>query len=398
MKRDYPFLIIGGGMTAAAAVAGIREITADLPIGIIGVEAEPPYNRPPLSKGLWKGKPFDKIWRGTQDVPGVDLHLGRRAVTLEPARKLVRDDRGDEYGYGKLLLATGGTPRRLDFGGDRVIYFRTVEDYRRLRQAAQPGRRFAVIGGGFIGPEIAAAVRSTGAEVSLIFPEVGIGARLFPEDLSRHLNEYYQKQGVEVHAGGKVTGMQAHGPATTVRIEGPAGKASAQDYDGVVAGIGILPNVDLARQAGLDLDDGILVGEDLRTSAGDIYAAGDAASFFNPALGKRMRVEHEDNANTMGRHAGRSMAGDVRPYHHLPFFYSDLFDLGYEAVGELDSRLETYADWQEPLFKGVIYYLAEGRVRGVLLWNVWDQVQHARTLIVEAGPSRPQDLKGRLPA
>ena len=100
----------------------------------------------------------------------------------------------------------------------------------------------------------------------------------------------------------------------------------------------------------------------------------------------------------MGRHAGRSMAGDAQPYHHLPFFYSDLFDLGYEAVGDLDSRLETFADWQEPLFKGVIYYLAEGRVRGILLWNVWDQVEHARKLIAEPGPFRPADLEGRLPA
>lgn len=398
MKHDYPFLIIGGGMTAAAAVGGIREMRPDLPIGIISVETEPPYNRPPLSKGLWKGKPIGKIWRGTDAVPEVHLHLGRRAVALDPAGKLVRDDQGDEYGYGKLLLATGGTPRRLPFGGDRVVYFRTVEDYRRLRQAAQPGRRFAVIGGGFIGSEIAAALRSAGSEVTMVFPEGGIGARLFPEALSRSLNEYYQEKGVEVRAGAQVTGVETHGPTTAVKIEGPAGQTSAQEYDGVVAGIGIVPNVDLARQGGLDIDDGIVVGEDLRTSAGDVYSAGDAASFFNPALGKRMRVEHEDNANTMGRHAGRSMAGEAKPYHHLPFFYSDLFDLGYEAVGDLDSRLETFADWQEPLRKGLIYYLAEDRVRGVLLWNVWDQVEHARKLIAEPGPFRPEDLKGRLPA
>ena len=167
--------------------------------------------------------------------------------------------------------------------------------------------------------------------------------------------------------------------------------------DGVVAGIGIQPNVELAQTAGLQVENGIIVDEFLRSSHPDIYAAGDVAAFYNPALGKRIRVEHEDNANTMGRQAGRSMAGVSEPFHHLPFFYSDLFDLGYEAVGELDSRHEIVADWKEPNKEGVIYYMQSGRVRGVLLWNVWKQVDAARKLIVEPGPFRADDLKGRLP-
>lgn len=168
--------------------------------------------------------------------------------------------------------------------------------------------------------------------------------------------------------------------------------------DGVVAGIGITPNVDLARAAGLPIDNGIMVDELLHAGHPDIYAAGDVASFHNPALGKRLRVEHEDNANTQGRAAGRAMAGREQPYHHLPSFYSDLFDLGYEAVGELDSRLETVADWKQELREGVVYYLGDGRVRGVLLWNVWGQLDAARALIAEAGPFRAADLRGRLPA
>ena len=166
----------------------------------------------------------------------------------------------------------------------------------------------------------------------------------------------------------------------------------------MVAGIGIVPNVELASGAGIEVQDGVVVADDLRTSAGDVFAAGDLASFSSPVLGRRVRVEHEDNANTMGLAAGRSMAGQPEPYHHLSFFYSDLFELGYEAVGELDSRLEIFADWQEPHRKGVVYYLGDGRLRGVLLWNVWDQVAHARKLITESGPVRPEDLKGRLPA
>jgi NADPH-dependent 2,4-dienoyl-CoA reductase/sulfur reductase-like enzyme len=167
--------------------------------------------------------------------------------------------------------------------------------------------------------------------------------------------------------------------------------------DGVVAGIGIQPNSQLAQEAGLAVDNGIVVDEFLRTSQPDIYAAGDVAAFNDQTLGVRRRVEHEDNANTMGRLAGRAMAGGVTPYQHLPFFYSDLFELGYEAVGDVDARLEMVADWTEPYREGVVYYLQAGRVRGVLLWNVWEQVDAARQLIAEPGPFQPADLKGRLP-
>jgi 3-phenylpropionate/trans-cinnamate dioxygenase ferredoxin reductase subunit len=144
------------------------------------------------------------------------------------------------------------------------------------------------------------------------------------------------------------------------------------------------------------VDDGVVVDERLRASHPDVYAAGDVAAFPNPALGERTRVEHEDAANSMGRLAGRNMAGRDEPYRELPFFYSDLFDMGYEAVGDTDSRLETVMDWKEPYREGVVYYVRDGRVRGVLLWNVWEKVDDARRLIAEPGPFRPEELKGRL--
>jgi len=146
------------------------------------------------------------------------------------------------------------------------------------------------------------------------------------------------------------------------------------------------------------VDNGIVVDDLLRSSVPDIFAAGDVANFFNPALDMRMRVEHEDNANTMGAAAGRAMAGQGTPYTHLPFFYSDLFALGYEAVGELDPQLETFSDWKELFREGVVYYLKNGRVRGVLLWGVFGQVDAARALIAEPGPVSAENLKGRLPA
>jgi hypothetical protein len=158
--------------------------------------------------------------------------------------------------------------------------------------------------------------------------------------------------------------------------------------DAIVAGIGIAPNLDLAKAAGLEVEDGVVVDDHLRTSKPDVYAAGDVARFTAPALGVRMRVEHEDNALTMGKATGRAMAGDTTPYAHLPFFYSDLFELGYEAVGEMDPRGELLSDWKVPFREGVVYYLSGGRVRGVLLWNTWEQVDAARALIAEPGPYR----------
>jgi NADPH-dependent 2,4-dienoyl-CoA reductase/sulfur reductase-like enzyme len=155
------------------------------------------------------------------------------------------------------------------------------------------------------------------------------------------------------------------------------------EVDGIVAGIGAQPNVDLALAAGLAVDNGIVVDPFLRTSHPDVYAAGDVAAYWQSALGQRRRVEHEDNATTMGHLAGRAMAGEPAPYEHLPFFYSDMFDLGYEAVGDIDSRCEVVADWEEPYRAGVLTYRGEGRVRGVLLWNVWDQLDAARAQIAD---------------
>lgn len=390
---DYRYLIVGGGMTADAAVRGLREVDATGSIGLVSAETSPPYNRPPLSKGLWKGDAVDSVWRGT-DKQTVELHLGRKATGLDLRAKRVTDDRGTGYGYQKLLLATGGTPRRLPFGGDDVIYFRTFDDYQRVRALSDRGARFGVVGGGFIGSEIAAALRMNQRQVTMLFPEEGIGARVFPAELSRFLADYYREKGVEVLSGDTIVGLEKVHDGLAVKTRG----GRDLTVDAVVAGLGIQPGIELAQAAGLSVDNGIVVDESLRTSNADVYAAGDVAAFHSPVLGTRMRVEHEDNANTMGRLAGQAMAGGAVKYHHLPSFYSDLFDLGYEAVGELDSRLETVVDWKQPFREGVIYYLKDRRVRGVLLWNTWGQVDAARLLIAESGPFEPAGLKGRLPA
>lgn len=395
---NYTYLIVGGGMTADAAVGGIREVDPSGSVGLIGDDAHPPYDRPPLSKGLWKGKPLESIWRKA-DRGGVTLHLGRQARMLDPPNNRITDDQGTVYTFDKLLLATGGTPRRLPFGGDDIIYFRTVDDYERLRALTGQGRRFAVVGGGFIGSEVAAALAMNGEKVVMAFPGDGIGGHLFPVDLAKFLNDFYRQKGVEVLAGFRVTGCDVRQGKPVLTTRGDQHQGDREIVaDAVVAGIGIEPNVGLAVSAGLEVANGIRVDRGLRTSHPDIYAAGDVANFYNPALDQRLRVEHEDNANTMGRLAGQAMAGRAVSYDHLPSFYSDLFELGFEAVGEVDARLETVADWKEPYREGVVYYLRGGRIRGVLLWNVWDQVDAARKLIGEVGPFRAEDLRGRLPA
>jgi 3-phenylpropionate/trans-cinnamate dioxygenase ferredoxin reductase component len=388
---DYTYLIVGGGMTADAAAKSIRAADPKGSIGLVSADPHPPYDRPPLSKALWKGEPEEKIWRKT-DETGAALHLGRRITGIDPRGKRATDESGETYGYGKLLLATGGTPRRLKLDTEQIIYFRTYDDYRRLHALAQEQLRFAVLGGGFIGSEIAAALRMAGRDVVMLVPEDGVGARVYPADLSHSLNDYYREKGVDLRTGEGLAGLTPRGGKVVVRTT--SGKELPVDV--VVAGLGIAPNVDVAEQAGVHVENGIVVDELLRADVTDIYAAGDVANFFSPALGTRVRVEHEDNANTMGAAAGRSMAGQGEPYHHLPFFYSDLFERGYEAVGELDARLESFSDWKDPFKEGVIYYLKGGRVRGVLLWNVWGKVDEARKLIAEPGPFASESLRGRL--
>lgn len=391
--EHYKYLIVGGGMTADSAVRGIRELDATGSIGLISAETVGPYDRPPLSKALWKGKGLESIWRKTADVAGVKLHLGTTVAQIDVAQRRIVDNGGSAYSYEKLLLATGGSPRRLPFGEDSIIYFRNLDDYRRLRALIGEGDRFAVIGGGFIGSEIAAALAMNGIRVVMVFPEASIGALAFPADLSDSVTRFYRDKGIEVLAGSTVEGLHGAQDDLVLHLSGH----DPITVQGIIAGIGIIPNVGLARDANLEVSDGIVVDELLRTSAPNVYAAGDVARFFNPALNKRLRVEHEDNANTMGRAAGRNMAGASEPYAHLPFFYSDLFELGYEAIGEIDPRLQTVSKWKEPFREGVVYYLRDGRVRGVLLWNVWEKVEKARALISEGHPFTLAELDAAIP-
>jgi NADPH-dependent 2,4-dienoyl-CoA reductase/sulfur reductase-like enzyme len=373
------YLIVGGGLTGDAACRGIRERDPEGTIALVGAEPHPPYARPPLSKALWKGAAESTVWCGTEEL-GVELRPGRRIVGLDLAARVATDDRGQRYRYERLLLATGGRPRRLPFGGDEVIYFRTLDDYRKLRAIADGGAKVVVIGGGFIGSELAASLTGVGATVTMVVPEDGVAFRVLPAGLSQFVTGYYRDKGVEVLTGETVAAVHGH----AVEL----GSGRTLEGDAVVAGLGIIPSTELAEAAGLPVENGILVDEYGRVEGyDDVFAAGDVANFPSPVLGKRFRVEHEDHARSHGKAVGANMAGANEPYEHMPLFYSDMFDLGYEAVGEVDSRLTALEAWEEPNTKGVVTFVdEERRPRGVLLWNVWDKVDDARELIRTGSP------------
>lgn len=390
-KQAYKYIIIGGGVAGAWAVTGIREYDTDSPILLLGGERFLPYDRPPMTKKLWSGKetipdifPYDSVFYAEN---GVDVALGTRAVEIDPANKIVSDSGGHDWQYVKLLLATGGVPRTLDIpGGDLwgVCYYRYLDDYIRCRRDAGDGRSAVVIGGGFIGSELASSLSQNKVNVTMVYPEPYLVSRVFPEGLGRALQSLYQERGVRILSGDVPASIEWSGGRWVTQTK----NGERIESDMVIAGLGILPSVELAQQAGLQIENGIVVNEFCQTSNPDIFAAGDNASFPYLALpdgsgqaGQRMRVEHWDNGVTQGKYAGWNMAGANRPYDYMPYFWSDLFEFGYEAVGDLSSKLETFADWEKEHDTGVIYYLKDGIVRGVMTCNIYGRQGDARDLI-----------------
>jgi NADPH-dependent 2,4-dienoyl-CoA reductase/sulfur reductase-like enzyme len=397
----HKYVIVGGGLAAASAIEGIRRHDDGGGILLLTRENFEPYHRPPLSKDLWFGKSTkdklpvhdDAFYREN----GVELQLRREVVELDPARHLLWDDRGVEWEYERLLLATGGRPRRLVVEGAEVPglrYFRDLEDYLFLERRLDRFQHALVVGGGFIGAELAAALRHAGKEVNFLYDREYPLSRVLPRDLGLFVADYYRQQGVETVSEDKVVALEeAQGLIQARTASG--GVISTQL---VLAGLGIEPEGDLAEAAGLDVEDGIVVDEFARTTDTDIYAAGDVARYPCVPLERSLRVEHWDHAQQHGRCAGANMAGAVEPYEGIPYFFSDLFDLGFEAVGELDPTLRVEAVWREPFREGVVYYLRDDVARGVLLWNVWGAVDWARSLVRAAKPMSSEERAAAVPA
>jgi 3-phenylpropionate/trans-cinnamate dioxygenase ferredoxin reductase subunit len=395
-EREFTYVIVGGGLAGASAVEGIRERDADGSVLLVGEERHLPYNRPPLSKQLWFGKSrVGDVFvhdHGFYDSHGVEVASDTRAVGLDAGDKRLFVAGGDSYRFEKLLLATGVAPRRLEIPGndlDGVCYYHTLDDYLRIQPQVGEAKSALVIGGGFIGSELAAAL-NINLDVSLVFPGEYLCSRVFPRELGLAIQRKYQERGIQVVDSEMPVSIERSNGGFVTRTT--SGRQIPSDL--VVVGIGTVPNLDLAREAGLETGDGIVVNEYLQTSHADIYAAGDIAQFPHAALGQRMRIEHWDNALNQGKWAGRNMTGAGEPFDYQPFFFSDLFEFGYEATGDVSTRLETFADWKKENETGVVYYLADGRVRGVMTCNLWDRMDQARDVIRAGEQVTADSLRG----
>ncbi|HWC00923.1 MAG TPA: FAD-dependent oxidoreductase [Bryobacteraceae bacterium] len=332
------FVILGGGMVAGYAARQMVESGLKLgELAILSADSSVPYERPPLSKGFLAGKETEE---GIRINPvefyrqhGVDVKLGTAVSAVDVKRRRLVLQSGGEFGFEKLVVATGATPRRLEIPGaalSGVCYLRSIGDSKAIRAAAEGTRRTVVIGGGFIGMEVAAVLAQKGIEVTMVLSGDRIWKRLFTAEMSAFFENYYTQRGVRFVKGAKVTAFRGGTAVTAVVLAG--GQALACDL--VVAGVGVRPATEPLAGSGIEVADGVMVNEYLETNQPGIYAAGDVANYQDVLFGKRRRVEHWDNAVSQGQHCARILAGDRQPFRHVPYFFSDVFDLSYEYWGD----------------------------------------------------------------
>ena len=379
---SYDHLIIGGGQVADDAARALREHGADGSIGILSSDEDAPYTRPALTKKLWIDPEFgeDAVPLNTVEDTGAEIRVRTVVTAIDREAKQVELEGGERIGYGTLLLATGSEPRRLEGPEDeRIIHFRSFADYRTLRHLVTDGTRAVVAGGGYIGAEIAAALSQNGAHVTLVFPDDVLGASQFPPSIAQRYQKLFTDHGVELLPGRRAAQVTVQDDAD-VGVTLDDGTAVGGDV--VVIGLGAEPRLDLARQAGLEVSEGVVVDEHLRTSDPAIWAAGDIIEYPDAILG-RTRIEHVDHARESGAAAGRAMAGSDAPYDHTPYFYSMVYGVRWEAIGTLDPSLEM-VEVHHDTRRSVVYYLDDqGRPVGVLMWQIEGARDAARTVIAD---------------
>ncbi|MEX2718927.1 MAG: NAD(P)/FAD-dependent oxidoreductase [Candidatus Sigynarchaeota archaeon] len=390
---SYRYLIIGGGIAADSAIQAIRKIDPSGTIGVICKEDQSPYDRTMLSRSLWFGSNIDDIWRNTGNL-GVSLHLSRTATTLFPDKRILYDHEGQIYGYDKLLIATGSTPRQLETDLDDILYYRNIEDYFKLKALVEKHDHFCVIGGGFIGTELAAALVSLKKDVTMIFPDKGLLGSILPMTISKQLLSVMRSNGITMVPEELATGAEKIGREVVIKTN----RDTILAFDGVVVAMGTNPETAIASTGGLKLDGGggIIVDDHLQATKPAIYAAGDVASFPSRILGSIIRYEHADNASAMGAVAGTNMAGGNVAYDYLPEFKSQIFDMQYHAVGDVSARYNYVIDWIDEPASCNVFYLVNGQVRGILFWNHRGDIEAARALISERKAHNVHTLKGLL--
>lgn len=385
--REVDYLVVGGGLAAASAVDGIRQEDEEGTIVLLSEEEEPPYHRPPLSKeflqhpGVARSLLHVKPEGWFEEEAGVELLLGTRAIALDPEEMVVRTDDANAIHARKILLATGGRARRLPAPGHHlagVETLRTVEDAERIRQMADEAERAVLVGAGFIGMELAASLHAHDVSSTVVELEDRVWSRMLPPQLSGFMQSYFEERGVTFALGESPSEFRGEDS----RVEAVALESGAElDCDLVVVGIGIRPAVELARDAGLEVGDGIVVDRFGETSGADVYAAGDVAAFPDPIFGDVLRVEHWDHAKAHGRAVGRCMAGVPEPYDHLSYFFSDVFDLSLNVYGRpvpSERVLLRGEPGEEPF---IAFTVTDGRIQGAVLVNVPDEMDACHDLV-----------------
>jgi 3-phenylpropionate/trans-cinnamate dioxygenase ferredoxin reductase subunit len=398
MAADTTYVVVGASLAGAKAAESLRDAGYDGRLVLVGDERERPYERPPLSKGLLKGETarekvfvHDEGWYADHDV---DLRLGTAVTGLHRRDRVVELAGGERLGYDKVLLATGSSPRRLDVEGsdlEGIHYLRRLGQAEALRDAFASGGAVAIVGGGWIGLEVAAAARHHGVEVVLVEPQPAPLYAVLGREVGEVFAALHRDHGVNLRTG---VGVDA--------FVGDAGRvAGVRTSDGavheaglVLVGVGIRPNTRLAEEAGLDVDNGVLVDEMLCTSDPDVYAAGDVANAFNPLLGTRLRVEHWANASNQGKAAGLSMAGKGEPYAKIPYFFTDQYDLSMEYHGYVDrDGADDVVLRGDPSGESwLAFWLRGGRVLAGMNVNDWDAADGIKKLARERASVDPARL------
>jgi 3-phenylpropionate/trans-cinnamate dioxygenase ferredoxin reductase subunit len=393
--RDVDFVIIGGGVAAAKAAEGVRAAGGAGSAVVLAAEPELPYERPPLSKEFLRGeagrdktRTHDEAWYRDHDV---ELLLATRASTLDPATRTVTTEVGDQLHYGGLVLATGAQPVRLDLPGEDlegVYYLRTVDDAERLRAAISRAETMVIVGGGFIGAEVAASATQMDTRVTVLEMADTLWTRAVGPEMGRFFEDFLRDRGVHVRTRTRAERLQGDEQVEAVVL--PDGTRLPADL--VVIGVGVRPDDDLAARAGLPVDDGILADQQLRAADG-VWAAGDVANADHPLFG-RIRIEHWAEALNQGLIAGRNLAGAGERYDRVPYFFSDQFDLSMSYLGHV-------REWDELVVRGsrelaepkfVAWYLREGTPRAALIVNDWDAEDPVREVIRRAQPVDPDRL------
>lgn len=387
----FDYVIVGGGIAAGNAVAGIREADKAGTIGVISADSDRPYERPALSKKLWTDDSFttDQIFYNVREEHQATLMLETEVTSIDKEAHTVTTNNGDIIKYKKLLLVTGGKPQVIDGPkDDKVFAFRSFEDYTNLRSLSGKNQHVAVVGGSYIGTELAANLALNNTKVTLIYPQTTLGDNRFPEEIAKEYELTYVDHGIEMISKTRAEKYTKEGDTFVLHLN----DGTTVEADSIVLGLGVTPVLDLAKEAGLDVDDGVIVDEYLRTSDPDIYSAGDIASYPDPILG-RQRIEHVDHARNSGTAVGKIMAGINEPYKHTPYFYSMIFDISWKAIGTLDLSLDLLID--EVDGGKVVYYLKDDKPVGILTWNVEPDLDKVRELI-DNPPASSELLKGAI--